>query len=155
MGTPLELACADEISGSLTLNFSVLELDQVGFSAQFDCRFPLCAQEKALLSRLSAALSPLGAEVADPGLVPPHCVPEDDPFVQTLLGVYRDYTGQSARCLAIGGGTYVHDIPGGVAFGCAMPGVDNRMHEPDEFAILDDLVLSAKMFAQVILDVCG
>ena len=36
-----------------------------------------------------------------------------------------------------------------------MPGVDNRMHEPDEFAILDDLVLSAKMFAQVILDVCG
>ena len=50
--------------------------------------------------------------------------------------------------LAIGGGTYVHDIPGGVAFGCAMPGVDNRMHEPDEFAILDDLVLSAKMFAQ-------
>ena len=154
-GKALELACADEISGSLTLNFSVLELDQMGFSAQFDCRFPLCAQEKALLSRLSAALSPLGAEVTDPGLVPPHCVPEDDPFVQTLLGVYRDYTGQSARCLAIGGGTYVHDIPGGVAFGCAMPGVDNRMHEPDEFAILDDLVLSAKMFAQVILDVCG
>ena len=26
-------------------------------------------------------------------------------------------------CVAIGGGTYVHNIPGGVAFGCAMPGV--------------------------------
>lgn len=133
----------------------MLDLNQTGFSAQFDCRFPLCAKEEELLSRLSDAISPLGAEVADPGLVPPHCVPEDDPFVQTLLGVYHDYTGLPARCLAIGGGTYVHDIPGGVAFGCAMPGVDNRMHEPDEFAILDDLVLSAKMFAQVILDVCG
>ena len=154
-GKALGLACADETSGPLTLNFSVLDLNQTGFSAQFDCRFPLCAKEEELLSRLSDAISPLGAEVADPGLVPPHCVPEDDPFVQTLLGVYHDYTGLPARCLAIGGGTYVHDIPGGVAFGCAMPGVDNRMHEPDEFAILDDLVLSAKMFAQVILDVCG
>ena len=132
----------------------MLELDQTGFSAQFDCRFPLCAQEEALLSRLSAALSPLGAEVTDPGLVPPHCVPEDDPFVQTLLGVYRDYTGQSARCLAIGGGTYVHDIPGGVAFGCDFPGFDPKMHAADEQASIPNLLLSCKIFTQAIAELC-
>ena len=59
------------------------------------------------------------------------------------------------RMSSIGGGTYVHNIDGGVAFGCAMPGVDNRMHGADEFSYIDDLILSAKMFAEVIYDICS
>ena len=42
----------------------------------------------------------------------------------------------------------------GVAFGCADPTVDNHMHGADEFAVIDQLVLSAKIFAQVIIDIC-
>ena len=53
-----------------------------------------------------------------------------------------------------GGGTYVHDLKNGVAFGASMPGVDNRMHGADEFAYVSDLVASAKIFAQVIADLC-
>ena len=36
-----------------------------------------------------------------------------------------------------------------------MPGVDNRMHGADEFSYIDDLILSAKMFAEVIYDICS
>ena len=36
-----------------------------------------------------------------------------------------------------------------------MPGVDNREHGADEFAIVADLVTSAKIFAQSIIELCS
>ena len=43
----------------------------------------------------------------------------------------------------------------GVAFGCTMPGTDNRMHGNDEFAVVDELVVSVKIFADAIISLCG
>ena len=86
---------------------------------------------------------------------PPHHVPGDSQFVQTLLRVYEDYTGRQGECQARGGYTYVHSLKNGVAFGAAMPEADNRMHGADEFAVLDELVVSAKIFAQVIVELCS
>ena len=57
--------------------------------------------------------------------------------------------------MSTGGGTYVHHLKNGVAFGAAMPGRDNNMHGANEFAQTDDLVISAKIFAQVIVDLCS
>ena len=45
-------------------------------------------------------------------------------------------------------------LQNGVAFGCADLDVDNHMHGADEFAVIDQLILSAKIFAQVIIDIC-
>ena len=49
---------------------------------------------------------------------------------------------------------HVAMVPG-VAFGAAMPGRENNMHGANEFAVVDDLVISAKIFAQVIVDLCS
>ena len=54
-----------------------------------------------------------------------------------------------------GGGTYVHGLERGVAFGCAVFGVDNRMHGDDEFMEISILVKSAKILADAILRLCG
>jgi succinyl-diaminopimelate desuccinylase len=35
-----------------------------------------------------------------------------------------------------------------------MPGKDNRIHGPDEHVSIEDIVTSAKIFAQVIIDNC-
>ena len=88
-------------------------------------------------------------------MTPPHIVNEDSLLVKTLLNIYERYTGQKGECLAIGGGTYVHDLKNGVAFGASMPGTENRMHGADEFAVVEELVTSAKMFAQAIVELCG
>ena len=85
---------------------------------------------------------------------PPHHVPADSPLVKELLAVYEDYTGLKGEAIAIGGGTYVHHLKNGVAFGCAMPGTDNKMHGADESAVVEELILSAEMFAQIIIDLC-
>ena len=78
----------------------------------------------------------------------------DSDFVKTLLNAFEKYTGRKGYCEYTGGGTYVHDLKNGVAFGAAMPETDNRMHGADEFAVIDELVVSAKIFAQVIVDLC-
>ena len=89
-------------------------------------------------------------------MIPAHHVPADSEFVQTLLRCYSLYTGeQNPEPIAIGGGTYVHDIPGGVAFVCVFPGVDTKMHAANEQIRVDDLLLSAKIFTQAIFDICG
>ncbi len=74
---------------------------------------------------------------------------------RSFLKVYEDYTGRKGECQSMGGGTYVHDLKNGVAFGAAMPETDNHMHGADEFAVLEELVVSAKIFAQVIVDLCS
>ena len=35
-----------------------------------------------------------------------------------------------------------------------MPETDNRMHGADEFAVIDELMISAKIFAQAIVELC-
>ena len=84
-----------------------------------------------------------------------HVVEADSPLVKTLLKCYETYTGErDAKPIAIGGGTYVHDIPGGVAFGCDFPGFDPKMHSANEQASVDNLLKSAKIFALAIAELC-
>ena len=67
-------------------------------------------------------------------------------FVKTLLAAFEMYTGRKGECQSMGGGTYVHNLKNGVAFGAAMPETDNKMHGRDEFTFVDELVVSAKIF---------
>ena len=104
---------------------------------------------------IGSRLSEAGfAFAGDPSMTPAHFVPKDAPIVKEALKVYEDCTGQKGECLAIGGGTYVHGIEGGVAFGVEFPGTDYRIHGADEFAVTDELLLTAAMYTQIIKDRC-
>lgn len=154
-GQILGIACADEETGALTFNFGVLKLTDTGVFGSCDIRMPLCADGDAVAGTFTRALSACGIQVyEDSSLTSYHYTAPDTVFVRTLLEIYEAYTGDPGRCLAIGGGTYVHDIEGGVAFGCEMPGYDSRMHGDDERMPIDVLLLSAKMFTQAILELC-
>lgn len=61
---------------------------------------------------------------------------------------------KNPKPIAIGGGTCVHGIPGGVAFGCGFPGLDSRMYFPNEPVSVEHPVLAAKIFALVIAKLC-
>ena len=154
-GRALGIEMRDELSGELTVNFGVLNYTDIDFSANFDSRTPACADDVDLPGLIRAAFDREGISMTYPELMRCHHTPEDSLFVQTLLRIYEEYTGNDRGCLAVGGITYVHDIPGGVAFGCALPGIDNMAHGANEFIGIDQLMISAKMFAQVIIDMCG
>ncbi|MCI7473830.1 MAG: Sapep family Mn(2+)-dependent dipeptidase [Clostridiales bacterium] len=153
-GKALGIAQADEMSGPLTLAFSLLELNDTGLSGQFDSRVPVCANEDNCKAAAEAVFAKFGF-TAEGGMQAPHYTPADTPLVSTLLKCYEQYSGRKGECLAIGGGTYVHDIPGGVAFGCAMPGFNGNMHGADEHTCIADQLTAAKIFTQAIIDLCG
>ena len=153
-GEGLGIKMADELSGQLTLAFSMLTVTDTSLEGQFDSRCPICSNEENVLKVVNQKMAACGIEQKKEHMKPPHHVDGDSPFIKTLLKVYEEYTGNKGECVAIGGGTYVHDLKNGVAFGATMPGTDNRMHGADEFAVIDELVISAKMFASVIAELC-
>ena len=153
-GRALGIAQGDELSHDLTLAFSLLEMDETGLKGQFDSRVPICATRANCSDVAEAALAKHGF-ILSGEMAKPHHTPADSAFVRTLLRCYENYTGLKGECLAIGGGTYVHGIPGGVAFGCSFPGFNTFLHGPDERACIDHLMASANIFAQVIVELCG
>ncbi|MDD3193571.1 MAG: Sapep family Mn(2+)-dependent dipeptidase [Oscillospiraceae bacterium] len=145
---------SDEVSGPLTIAFSVFSYSLTGLTGMFDSRVSLCANNQNMRDVLVEVFGKSGIRLTNLNMRPGHHVPADSPFIQTLLGCYERYTGQKGECIAIGGGTYTHNLKNGVAFGCADPAVDNHMHGADEFAVIEQLILSAKIFAQAIIELC-
>ena len=86
---------------------------------------------------------------------PAHYVPEDSFLVQNLLAAYEDFTGEKGRCLAIGGGTYCHDIKNGVAYGFEKFGADYHMHGDDEYIPVDELITGCAIYTDMYVRLCG
>lgn len=154
LGKGLCIAQMDNITGALTCAFTKIDLTATGLEGLCDCRVPLCATAENCKDAADSALAAQGFETAGM-MVPPHYTPADFPFIQTLLKGYETFTGREGGCYAMGGGTYVHDVPGGVAFGAIMPGTDIRMHGANERIPVADLITAAKIFAWVIAALCA
>lgn len=154
-GKAVGIQMADELSGALTLAFSMLTVNSSSLEGVFDSRCPVCSNEDNVLKVVKKAMSDEGFKLENESMIPPHHVDGKSHFIKTLLSVYEDYTGCQGECQATGGGTYVHNLKNGVAYGASMPGTDNRMHGADEFAVVEHLLTSAKIFAQVIVELCS
>ena len=124
-------------------------------SGVVDVRFPTCLDLAFVEERERAAFAAAGCEFERFMGDEPHCVDEDSDFVQALLRVYERVEGEKGHCIAIGGGTYVHHIEGGVAFGAERGDTDYHMHGADEFIPLDELLKDAVLYAAAIAEICG
>lgn len=154
-GSGLGICCADAESGALTCVCSMLHVRDGEISGCVDIRFPVCTSKEQLLERIRQAFQESGFSLEILLQSDPHHTPKDTPLVKQLLEVYEEQTGEAGACIAIGGGTYVHDIPGGVAFGMEYPGWDYQMHGDNEFIPLDQLRRNTEIMAAAILKICG
>ncbi|MGN0649819.1 MAG: Sapep family Mn(2+)-dependent dipeptidase [Oscillospiraceae bacterium] len=149
------LKASDEKSGELTCVFSIFSMSETACGGCVDVRFPTCMKlaEVEHIERRAFA----GAGCVFDGFMgdEPHCVDESSEFVQSLLRVYERCEGEKGRCIAIGGGTYVHTVEGGVAFGAERGDTDYHMHGADEFITVDELLRDAVLFAEAIAEICG
>lgn len=152
-GTTLGIDQQDEISGRITVVLSLVNMEGCSISAFFDSRVPLCANDENCRFIVEKALAAEGFD-CEGEMGAGHHTPGDTPFVKALLKSYEEFTGLEGACFSMGGGTYVHDIEGGVAFGAVLPGVNTNMHGVDENIKLQDLLTAAKIFAYAISDIC-
>ena len=153
-GKALGIAMEDAVSGCLTLTFSMVHLDTEGFWGIFDSRDPLCATEENTCRVVEARMAPFGWK-CEGCLGPAHAVDGNSEFIRTLLNAYETYTGRKGYCEAIGGGTYVHEIPGGVAFGAGEHDFDSHLHGANERARISQLLKTAMIYALVIGKLCA
>ncbi len=154
-GRSCGLGFRDDISGDMTCVLSMLNARDGRLCGGIDIRFPLDRTKAEISGIICEKLRSAGFEIDSCEGVEPHCTDENSTFVQALLKTYERVTGKNGRCIAIGGGTYVHEIEGGVAFGAEFPGEDGHMHSPDEFITVGNLLKNAEIMAEAIAEICG
>ncbi len=152
-GTAAGVKCSEEKSGELTLVFSVAECGEGKYCFKTDCRFPVGKKSSDITAILNEKCS--SAKLSGEAVMTsePHYVDENSDMIKTLLSVYEDFTGEKGRCIAIGGGTYVHDTDNGVAFGAEWSD-ENNMHGADEFIGIDELKKDIIIYTEAILRLC-
>jgi succinyl-diaminopimelate desuccinylase len=75
----------------------------------------------------------------------------DDPFIEALMDVYREQTGDAdAKPLVLGGATYARAIPRAVAYGPKFPGGPDVEHQADEFIAIEELIKLTHIYAEAI-----
>lgn len=153
-GSSCGLGFSDEVSGSMTCVLSMLNTESGRLCGGIDIRFPINCSKTEISDIICGRLRDAGFEVDSCEGVEPHCTDGDSQFVQALLRVYERVTGENGKCIAIGGGTYVHEIEGGVAFGAEFPNTDYNMHSPDEYITVTDLLKNAELIAEAVLEIC-
>lgn len=140
--------------GALTLTLDILNFDGETVSGCFDTRTPLSATKENCADKIADKLSEYGYEIENTDMIKPHYVDENSDFVRILLSAYEEFSGDKGDCICMGGGTYVHNIDTGVAFGAISRDTQTNMHGANEFMLIDDIITSAQIFTKVIIELC-
>lgn len=150
--TKLKLAFTDEIMGDLTMNVGVMDFAAgKGGKLVLNFRYPKGIGSDDLEKTLSAVAAANHFDLSKGREMVPHYVAPDDPIVTTLMGAYRELTGDTAaEPEVVGGGTYGRLMKRGVAFGALFPHTEDTMHQVDEFQPVDDLLMAMAIYGRSI-----
>lgn len=149
-GKGLGIDTEDEVFGRLTASLTKLSLSDGILCGTIDIRYPPSTTLEKIRQILENTFETVEIEGNNP-----HYVDPESKFVKSLIEAYEEVTGKKGYTVTMGGGTYVHDTAGGVAFGMSMPGTNNNIHGADEFIALNELLTGIEIFKTAIIKICG
>ena len=144
----------DEETGKLTFNAGVLSVKDNQVRLAVDLRVPVTVGAEEVRSNLEKAAAEYGVRLENYGFMDPVFSPKDSKLAKTLLGVYRDYTGDNSEPLTMGGGTYARAMPDVVAFGPLFPGREATEHMKNEYILVSDLMDIKEIYKRAIRALC-
>lgn len=151
-GETLGIRYVDEETGETTVNIGVLTYGPEKMEVSLDTRYPQNGVPDQVYKAVEDALAEYGLEILECSVEKVLYVPKDSELVRKLMKVYREESGRNEEPLAIGGGTYAKMFPNMVAFGPGFPGDPDTPHQPDEYATLENLMMSIKIMACAMVD---
>ncbi|MDR3072954.1 MAG: dipeptidase PepV [Clostridiales Family XIII bacterium] len=155
-GKALGIQFSDEPSGPLTLNCGLVEMDKEAAILTFNVRHPVTMKEDVVYEALLPLIHKLDVGLVKLDYKAPIYVPASDPFIQTLMRVYRNITkDEESKPIVIGGGTYARAIPNAVAFGPMFPNEPDCMHQADEYVDLNHIRKAMHIYADAIYELTG
>ena len=152
-GSGIGIKMSDQVSHATTCSLDIFEMTEKELYAKWDARTCASSNHENCVEPAEKSVREKGFDV-ETDFLPAHVVDGDSDFVKTLLACYEKYTGKKGECLAIGGGTYVHELKNGVAFGAVGDTTDTHMHGADEFMIIEEMKTAAKIYAEAIYKLC-
>ena len=161
LGTALNIACEDEVSGNLTCVGSLLSMKDGKLCLGFNVRYPVTADGDAIRASIINTASENGYTLEKVRDSKPAYVPKDSPLVTTLNGIFNQITGEEREPYTMAGGTYARKLTNAVAFG---PGgletPDNLpemggAHQHDEGVYLPSLLQAALIYTMTLVALDG
>ncbi len=148
-GKGLGVDFEDEVSGPLSLNVGIVELDQSKAAVTVDIRYPIKYTGEQILKRIRENI-PESISIENVSDNKPHYVSEDNLMIQKLKEAYEKVTGKQAYCFSIGGGTYARMFDDCVAFGPTFPGKPDLAHHTNEYIEIKDLMQNLRIYTYVL-----
>ena len=151
-GENMGISCEDRLSGKLSMNLGTMKMDEKKAVIELDIRCPLHSSPEMIKRTLVLACEGRGLEVKQSHSADALYVPKDSKLVQILLNVYNEMTDSDESPMVIGGGTYCRDVENFVSFGPLFPDEPDFAHQANEYINLENMLLSAKIYAQAIYE---
>jgi predicted dipeptidase len=144
--------CADEPSGKLKFNVGKIDLGRLE-QLSIDSRLPVTVPKGEMVDKLRAAAARYGLEYKEFDWLGPIYLPLDHFMVQTLMKVYRQYSGDLVtEPRASGGATYARAIDNCVAYGALTFDEPLTEHQPNERMVLKNLYKAMEIYAHAIYE---
>jgi len=152
------IAYADDFMGPMTVAPTLITQQANGLELSINLRRPKGKEKQQLLTEIDTRISQWQQKnkaqlsqgehyIGDP------FVQTDAPQIDTLLSVFRHFTGiNDAKPIAIGGGTNSRLFPTAVSFGPSMPGVKYSGHSEHEFITMEQFKLNLKMYTAAFIE---
>ena len=162
----------EDISGALTLNAGVLQMDEMHSELLLDIRYPISSDASHILAEIQKKTNAMGLDVSIYSHQKPLFRNPKDRLLRTLISVYEkhidrvpfDETTESEKHqkalvrpispISIGGGTYARSMPEFVAFGPLFPWEKDQAHQIDESMREDSLYSLVQLYQDAIVALC-
>jgi len=151
----------DEMSGPLTLVYTIAHLKDGVLRVGLDSRYPITCPGDRLQASLIRAWDALGYAPEALDLSAPYYMPRESPFVTALQEVYHDLTGSDDPPYTMGGGTYSKAVPNAISFGpgtkdpsrvhAFLPEGHGGAHGRDEALPMEKVYNCARIYVAAIL----
>ena len=154
LGGKLGIGFSDDFMGPLTTSLTYVGMDDNRFKLAVNLRVPKGESPEALKAKITEKLTqwsksnhiPLTLETSI--AEPMYRNPEGE-WVKALLAVATENLGMEHKFGASSGATSVHELPNGVQFGLAMPGVKYTGHNDNEFKTVNQFMLDLQIVTEM------
>lgn len=151
-GSSFGIAMSDEVSGKLVFNLGTIDINEEKGDIGINIRYPVTKTRNDVYDIIKKKISEADIKLIEGDEKDPLYVPADNFMIKILQKVYEDVTGEKAELISIGGGTYARAIKNAVAFGPLFPGREETAHQKNEYIEVEDLIKSAKIYAEAIYE---
>lgn len=148
-GEGMGLELEDDMSGGLTLNVGIINMDEKSGSCKINIRYPVTLTTDQVFNDVFKGIMQYEQMTFDILVqVDPIVHQKDSLLIKTLMDIYEKHTGDhGAEPICIGGGTYARSMPGIVAFGPLFKDSEDTMHQADEHLTIEDYMKITKIYA--------